>query len=116
MMRATVLRAAWVLLAALQVALPVAAGIADSRLPAGHGSGAHGPAQPPAGSEDRQDTGSHPVDCLLCQYLAAHAVAVQPEASQVLHVAAACESERIRPQLPPSYQVTSPLPRAPPLS
>lgn len=116
MIPAGMLRTAWQLLAALQIALPVAAGIADSRLPAGHDSSANGLAQPRAGPDERQEAGSHPVDCLLCQYLAAHALAVQPEDSRILQDAAAGEPERIRPWLRASNQLTRPLPRAPPLS
>lgn len=109
------LRLAWLLFAALEVSLPAAATLADLHVQqtAHHSDAMAADAQD---AQSERSSGSHPPDCLLCQFLTAHAMT--PAGGRRLEpaFAVATQPDRVQRQRERQVQSLRPLPRAPPTS
>ena len=111
------LRLAWLLFATLEVSLPAAATLADLHVQrtAHHLDHDASPVDAQdAGSE--RDSGSHPLDCPLCQFLTAHAITPAGDRLLDLPFTIAAEPHPVQRQSERPVQSLRPLPRAPPIS
>ena len=111
------LRLAWLLFAALEVSLPAAATLADLHVQqTAHHSDRDAVAADAQEAQSEHDSGSHPPDCPLCQFLTAHAMTPAGGRRLELAFATAIQLDRVQRQRERQVQSLRPLPRAPPTS